>query len=123
MADKPAAKTTELVFIGTSMVRQERNEWGDKVRKRYKTGDSVEVLSADVEKLLAAEVGGRAVWVKSEKDADSVDEDLPRDDVDPTAGNADVKRSAVTTDPKVVPKDDPQKITTVSPKKIGSDSQ
>lgn len=91
-----AERTAKLVFVGTSMVRQERNEWGDKVRTRYRTGDEVEVASADVDKLLTAEVGGRPVWVKNVKDAEKAEGELPRDDVDPTVGT-DVARKDVVT--------------------------
>ncbi len=114
---------TKLLFVGTSMVRFEKNEDGEKVRRRYFTGDEVEVNSGEVDKLLEANVGGRPIWVKTQKDLDKAEEELPRQDVGATDLNATVPASQVTTEAKVVPKDNPQKPGAVKSVAIGTNTK
>lgn len=64
------AKTT-LVLAGNSMVRWEKDEDGNKVRKLYAHGDKVSFPSEIAEQLLEHSVGTQHVWAKPDADADA----------------------------------------------------
>lgn len=56
MADK------RLRLLGTVWTRWEKNEDGDKVKTKYRTGDEVVVREGQAKRLLDLEVGGRHVF-------------------------------------------------------------
>lgn len=88
--------TKTLILAGTSYQRFEKNEDGDKVRRRYRQGDEVEVSSAVAETLLTLEVGGRHIFVESEEEAKREEENLPRNDVGAGDPRAAVRQSTLT---------------------------
>ena len=92
-----------LVQNCNTFVRFEKNEDGDKVKRRYRRGDEVKFTTAEAEKLLALEVGGRHLWVKTEADIEKEEQNVARSDVDPTSTTAAVKESSLTTQTVVKP--------------------
>jgi hypothetical protein len=89
-----AGKT--LILNCDSYTRMEKNEDGDKVKRRYRRGDKVSVTNAVSETLLELEVGGRKLFVESKDDVEKEEENVVRTDVGATDPRAGVKAATLT---------------------------
>lgn len=96
MADKT------LISNNDTYVRFEKNEDGDKVKRRYGRGDKVVFTAAQAEKHLSQRVGGRPLWVEDEDAADNADKEVVRTDVPANDPRAAVKQGTLTS--SVAPK-------------------
>lgn len=59
---------TKLEFLGDVYAQRVKNDEGDFVKRTRRTGDVIEVSSAQAESLLALEVGGRPLFKKVEEE-------------------------------------------------------